>query len=219
MKSIARKVAVLGMLCFFGYTSQAQSHVEIPTEVFAGHEKLQHEYFFFSSMDQQRKWGIFSTARFIVDYQDSEFNPENSSFINSLITYNFTPNWGIAGGAFYADRDVAPTLAGSYTYLNQEASLFINLFPSRHFREDEDDLELFGFLIYKPKITETLSFFTQFTFSTVMEADLENHLFSYQQLRLGLGIRDWLQTGLGVNIEPESFSTENIGIFIRKELK
>ncbi|MBV6647005.1 MAG: hypothetical protein KI790_16225 [Cyclobacteriaceae bacterium] len=151
-----------------------------------------------------------------------DIQPRHRIFINSLITYNFTPNWGIAGGAFYADRDFAPTLAGSYTYFNQDGSLFINLFPSWHFRDGEDDLELFGFLIYKPKINETLSFFTQFTFSTVMEVDFENHLFSYQQLRVGLGIKDWFQTGLGVNIEhfgPESFSTENIGIFIRKELK
>ena len=192
---------------------------QVPVEVLVGHEQIQHEFFFFKDLDKKQKLNLFSMARFAVDYEDANLN---SSFISSQVTYNLTPRWGISAGANYAEQDVAPLVALSYTYINEKGDFFINLFPMV-FAQQRPDYELFGMAFYAPQLNEKWSFFSQLFFGTNVNHQFNRHQFSYQQLRVGLGLKDWFQFGLGLDQNMigsgEGYTySNNIGLFIRKEL-
>ena len=193
---------------------------QIPVEVFVGHEQVQHEFFFFKDIDKKQKWNLFSMGRFAVDYENSALN---SSFISSQITYNLTPSWGVSSGALYAEGMAAPILAVSYTYMSKDGTFFINLFPTLIIQE-EWQYELFGLAFFTPKINPKLNLFSQLIFGTTINNRLNEHLFSYQQIRLGLDLVGYFQFGLALDQNilgseglAESY-TNNIGLIIRKEL-
>ena len=204
---------IIGFLLIFPTIGKAQ----IPVEVFVGHEQVQHEFFFFKDLDTNSRVNLFSMARFAVDYREPAFN---SSFISSQLTYNFTPNWGLSGGAIYGDGVFAPIVAISYTYFTPKGDFFINLFPTLIIQA-QPQVELFGMIGYTPQLTKTLSLFTQVMFGTTFNARFSEHLFSYQQVRLGLGFKDWFQAGIGVDLNflgNEWLPATNIGVFLRKVL-
>lgn len=61
--------------------------------------------------------------------------------------------------------------------------------------------------------------FNQLAFEPLFSS--KEHIYSYQQIRVGLDYKELLQFGLGINLEQTSrnFETgQNIGVFIRKEL-
>ena len=195
-------------------------NAQIPVEVMVGHNQVQHEFFFFKDIDTSGKFDLFSTARFIVDYEESAFN---ASAINSQITYNFTESWGISTGGFFSDGDFSPLLALSYTFLNKKGDLVMNIFPTVLYNTSTKNIEyeMFGFLIYAPQINDQFSLFFQTIFGFTFNNDLSEHLSSYQQLRLGIGFRDWFQTGIGVDqylFGADYIYANNIGVFIRKQL-
>lgn len=192
---------------------------QIPVEMLAGHEQIQHEFFFFKDLDTTHTWNLFSQARFAVDYD----NPDrNTAFISSQVTYNLTRSWGISGGAIYADKEADPILALSYTYFNKKGDLFFNLFPTWIIKE-QSEFELFGIGAYTPRINNNWNGFSQVIFGTILNNRWNEHLLSYQQFRLGL---DWVgkfQFGIGLDqqfssLEGSTEYTYNLGPFIRKEL-
>jgi len=190
---------------------------QIPVEILAGNNRLQHEFFFFKDLDNKHKFNLFSMARFAVDYEDETLN---SSFMSSQITYNLSKSWGISGGGLYAENNFNPLLAVSYTYFNKKGDLFINIFPTAIFNE-EVEFEMFGLFFYTPKISKKFNLFSQLIFGTTVNNHFEEHIFSYQQIRLGLDYKKLFQFGLG--IDQNFFGTDleynnNIGFFIRKEL-
>ncbi len=159
-------------------------------------------------------------GRFAVDYEDSQ---RNSSFISSQVTYNFTTSWGLSSGAIYSEGDFAPILAVSYVYTNQSGNLFINLFPTWIIR-DKAEYELFGLVFFTPKLNDKLNLFSQLIFGSIMNHRLNEHLFSYQQVRLGVDLVGKFQGGFGLDqniiggsAEVPSNYTYNLGIFLRKE--
>jgi hypothetical protein len=189
---------------------------QIPVEAFFGNRQFQHEFFFFKDMDSQQRVNLFSMARFSADYDTEVFN---TSLMSSQITYNLNSNWGISGGAVVANNSFSPIVAISYSYFNDAQDLFVNIFPTAIIK-DKPEYELFGLAMYRPQITEDISLFTQLLFGTTMNNTLQEHVFSYQQLRIGIGVRDWFQVGIGIdqNQFGEKFDYENnIGLFIRKE--
>lgn len=193
---------------------------QTPVEVFVGHEQVQHEFFFFKDIDKKAKWSLFSMGRFAVDYEDETLN---SSFISSQVTYNLNTTWGISTGGIYSEGDFAPILAVSYVYTNKSGTLFINLFPTWIIRE-KAEYEMFGLAFFTPKISDKLNLFSQLIFGTTMNNRFNEHIFSYQQIRLGLDLVGKFQFGmafdqntLGTGELPNSYSN-NAGLFIRKEL-
>ena len=196
-----------------------QLKAQIPVEVFVGHEQIQHEFFFFKDFNEKAKWNLFSMGRFAVDYEDESLN---SSFLSSQATYNVSDKWGISGGGIYSEGDFAPILAVSYTYINESGNFFINLFPTWIVRESAQ-YEMFGLVFFTPRINDKLNLFSQVIFGTTMNNRLNEHVFSYQQFRLGLDIVGKFQFGLafdqnvlGTGELPGSYSN-NAGLFIRKE--
>lgn len=168
---------------------------QIPVEVFAGHEQVQHEFFFFEDIDKKAKWNLFSVGRFAVDYQDEALN---SSFISSQATYNLSKSWGISTGGIYSEGDFAPIVAVSYIYANEAGTFFINLFPTWIIRE-KAEYEMFGLAFFTPKINDKLNLFSQLIFGTTMNNRFNEHVFSYQQIRLGLDLVGKFQFGFALD--------------------
>ncbi|MDX2306174.1 MAG: hypothetical protein NW226_25420 [Microscillaceae bacterium] len=192
---------------------------QIPAEVFVGHKQTQHEFFFFKDLDSARRFSVFSFARFAVDYKDRHLN---SSFISSQVTYNLTPRWGITAGGNYSGLDFNPIVAISYLYVNEKGDFFINLFPQMIISENPV-YELFGLAFYTPKISEKWSLFSQLIFGSSINDKFNQHLLSYQQVRLGLGYKNLFQFGIGIDQSQIGAAktltySNNIGVFIRKEL-
>lgn len=190
---------------------------QIPVEVLVGNNQVQHEFFFFKDLDSEHKFNLFSMARFAVDYESNDLN---SSFVSSQLTYNFNESWGVSSGGLFVENLFSPILALSYVYFNEKGDLFVNLFPTAIYNEGVD-FELFGLFFYTPKLTEKFSLFSQVIFGTTVNAKFNEHLFSYQQIRIGLGYKDKFQFGLGLDqnfLGSDFISANNIGIFIRKEL-
>jgi hypothetical protein len=192
---------------------------QIPVEVLVGHRQTQHEFFFFKDIDSTNKFNLFSIANFAVDYKDLS---RNSSSISSQLTYNLNQNWGISSGALFNGKEFSPLVAVSYQYGNKKGDFYMNLFPTMILKE-KPEFELFGLLFYAPKLTDKWSIFSQLIFGTIVSNKFNRHLFSYQQIRLGLGYKNLFQFGIGFdhniigNGKGENY-TNNIGIFIRKEL-
>ena len=193
---------------------------QIPVEVFAGHEQLQHEFFFFKDIDNKAKWNLFSIGRFAVDYEDETLN---SSFISSQLTFNINSSWGISGGGIYSEGDFAPILAISYVYTNKSGNLFVNLFPTWIIRS-KAEFEMFGLVFFTPRINDKFNVFSQLIFGTTINNRFDEHVFSYQQVRLGLDRINKFQFGFAIDQNmagtgelPGSYGN-NIGLFIRKEL-
>ena len=193
---------------------------QTPVEVFVGHEQVQHEFFFFKDIDEKAKWNLFSVGRFAVDYKDEALN---SSFISSQATYNFNSRWGISTGGIYSEGDFAPILAVSYIYTNPSGNLFVNLFLTWIIRE-KAEYEMFGLAFFTPRINDKLNLFSQLIFGTTINNRFNEHVFSYQQIRLGLDLVGKFQFGLALDQNvfstgelPNSYAN-NAGLFIRKEL-
>lgn len=192
---------------------------QVPVEVFAGHKQLQHEFFFFKDLDQEQNWNLFSMARFGVDYENDKFN---TAFISSQLTYNLDDAWGVSGGGIFADTDFAPILAISYVYSNEKDDFFLNVFPTWIMKENAE-YEMFGMVFYTPKLRDKLNLFSQLIFGTTLDHRLREHVFSYQQLRLGVDWAGFAQLGFAMDQNVlgggESISySNNLGVFIRKEL-
>ncbi|MEM9981503.1 MAG: hypothetical protein AAF734_03335, partial [Bacteroidota bacterium] len=146
----------------------------------------------------------------------------NSAFISSQLTYNITPNWGISGGAVSANGAFNPMVAISYTYFNEKGDFLLNLFPTLHLK-DKNEYELSGMLLYTPKLTEKYSLFTQVFFGTSYNEQLNEHLFSFSQFRVGIGFKKYFQVGVGydqtfIGQGETSMSFDNVGVFLRVEL-
>lgn len=202
------------LLSLVHFSSIGQS--QIPVTVMAGQNQFQHDFFFFKDFDKQRKFNIFTMGQFAVDYDQAAFN---SSSISSQITYNLTPFLGISGGATFANQQFRPLVALSLSYMNKKKDLLINVFPSLIIK-DTPEYEMFGLLLYTPKLSERFSLFTQVMFNTTMDEKWSQHLFSFQQIRIGVGYRDWFQVGVGIDqnfVGPEYTQSHNIGVFLRKQ--
>jgi len=206
----------MGLLMFYLLFIQSVK-AQIPVEVFIGNNQAQHEFFFFKDLGQNHKVNLFSMARFAVNYEDETLN---TSMVSSQLTYNFTKNWGISTGGLFTEPTFSPLLAISYVYFNPKGDLFLNFFPTVYF-QDNLEFELFGLFFYTPKLSEKWSLFSQVIFGTAVNQQFDQHVFSYQQIRLGLGYKKSFQFGVGIdqNFFGNSWMyAENIGLFIRKEL-
>jgi len=192
---------------------------QIPVEVFAGHEGVQHEFFFFKNIDPKERVSLFSMARFSVGYNNELLN---SSFISSQATYNITPSWGLSAGGIYTVQDFAPIVALSYTYISPKQDFLLNLFPT-YIAKAQAEYEMFGLAIYTPKLTEKWDLFVQAIFGTSVNNRFNAHVFSYQQLRLGLDYKKVFQFGLGfdqfiIGQQEGRQYANNAGLFIRTVL-
>lgn len=189
---------------------------QIPVQVFAGNQATEFNFMWHGAIDEQQRVSLFNFTFFETDYDRRE---NNIYEIYQIVIYNLSDQWGLAGGGRFAADEFIPELALSFQV--ERSDLYMNLFPSVRYTSSLEEIgySLFGMVIYTPAIKEKWSLFNQVIFESLL--DKCGHLFSYQQIRLGLGYKSVFQFGLGVNLSQTgvAFSnSSNLGLFLRKEL-
>lgn len=189
---------------------------QVPTQVFAGHEATEFNFMWNGYLDKKEKFTLFNFTFFETDYNEQS---NNTYEIYQVIIYNLNKKWGVAGGGRFIANEFISEAALSFQAFGKD--LYLNLFPSVRYTPslEEAGYSVFGMVIYTPKLNDKWSFFNQVIFEPLFNN--EGHVFSYQQLRIGLGYRSAFQFGLGANLSQvgDSFENEtNLGVFVRKEL-
>lgn len=189
---------------------------QIPVQLFAAHRGVEYNFFWFKNIGQQQKVTLFNFTYVYVDYRN---RADNVAEVFQVATFNFNKSWGLSGGGSYAGGGFVPQVALSYQ--RSRGAWYINFFPSVQYNTSDRWLEygLFGLLFYQPPINPTWKGFGQLAFEPSFNK--RGHLFSYQQLRVGLNYKQLFQFGIGANLEQDGprFSwRHNYGIFVRKEL-
>lgn len=190
---------------------------QLPIQVFAGNKAIEYNFFWENAIDENEKISLFNFTYFTIDYKAKD---NNNYEIYQIVTYNLTRNWGIATGGRFSNGVFVPQVALSYQVETKD--LYLNLFPSVQLRNDIQQMgySLFGLLFYTPKINPTWRMFNQLAFEPLFSS--QGHVYSYQQIRLGLDYKEMFQFGFGVNLEQVGANLEtlqNFGFFVRKELR
>lgn len=191
------------------------SFAQLPVQVFGGSKAIEYNFLWYKDIDQNGRVSLFNFTFFTIDYQDQS---KNTYEIYQVATYNFTKNWGLASGGRFTNGRFAPQMAVSYQL--EKKDLYINIFPTVQYLSSQQPIgySLFGLLFYKPKINDAWKMFNQLTFEPLFDSN--EHIYSYQQIRVGLEYKELFQFGLGLNLEQagRNFETkQNFGVFIRKE--
>lgn len=188
---------------------------QIPVQIFSGHNATEYNFMWDGDLDSAGRVNLFNFTFFNLDYE----SPENHAYeIYQVATYNFTPNWGLAGGGRFTFGRFSPQLAVSYQL--QQEDLYLNLFPTVQILPETGRVgySMFGILFYQPRINDTWNLFTQITIEPLF--DNQGHIYSYQQFRFGLSVRGLFQFGIGANLDQSGHQfdiSQNYGLFLRKE--
>lgn len=210
---VVRRTA-FALLCTFYAAHSAQA--QLPAEVFAGHRATDFNFMWFKDLDKKAKISLFNFTFFSVDYKDKT---RNTSEIYQVGTYNLTEKWGIAAGGRYVKTEFIPQVAVSYQVTTKY--LYINLFPAVQysFQSKAWLYSMFSLAFYEPPINNKWKFYSMLILEPTFSG--QQHLFSYQQIRVGLTWDKNFQFGLGLNLDQVGVrfkNTTNAGVFIRKEL-
>jgi hypothetical protein len=209
------------MLVFLFLTSGYQPLLaQLAPQLFGGHRAAEYNFLWFKEVDKKGKLSLFNYTTFTVNYASKA---NNAYEIYQVGIFNLNKTWGIAGGGRFISNEFIPLIALSFQQVGKD--WYFNLFPSAQLTTSAEEpfrqkmsYSLFGLLFYKPKLNDTWKMFNQLSFEPLLSA--EQHLYSYQQIRVGLQYNERFQFGLGANLEQlgKDFSfRQNYGLFLRKE--
>jgi hypothetical protein len=193
---------------------------QLAPQLFGGHQAVEYNFLWFKEVDKKGKLSLFNYTTFTVNYASKA---NNAYEIYQVGILNLNKTWGIAGGGRFIGNAFIPLVALSFQQVSK--NLYFNLFPSAQLTTSGEEplgqkmsYSLFGLLFYKPKLNDTWKMFNQLSFEPLFNA--AQHLYSYQQIRVGLQYNECFQFGLGANLEQlgKDFTfRQNYGLFLRKE--
>lgn len=191
-------------------------NAQIQVQSLVGHTGIEFNTLIQRDVSANHKLSYFGFTDFTIDYENKKYN---SYDIFQVLNYELYNNIGASVGGSFTEGEFMPQ-AGLY-WSFEKNSFQADLIPSLGytFSSREIDFGLFGFLLYRPAINNKWNFYSQFVFESTF--NLDQHAFSYQQLRIGFEYKYHIQFGLGVNLEEyesDFFVNHNIGVFFSKEL-
>jgi len=227
-------MAVLVSVLFFTVQASSQEAPEptdppplqIPLELAVGEERIQHEFFFFAPLTTDNEVSVFTLGRFAHDWDDPA---QNQSLLSTQLIWNTTSWLGLATGANTSGTQVSPLLAVSLLAATSDGTAYVNLFPTLFYHPntlpgmEQWSAELFAMAAWTPSFTETWGLFTQVMGGIGTPVSLDEHLYSYTQLRIGLDYARTWQFGFALDQElygsgEELGYTDNIGLFVRRPI-
>lgn len=213
IKSMKQLVVV--MVFFFSIIQTLTA--QMPVQLFAGDKSIEYQMMWLKNVDAKQKFSLFNFTYFNIDYKTQR---NNTYEIYQVGTYSLTKNIGIAGGGRFFNSQFTPLLAVSYQAAIKD--FYISAFPSVQYSltEKKTYYSLFCIAIYNPAINKTWGLYNQLFFEPMF--DSRHHVFSYQQIRVGLDYKKKFQFGIGANMTQAGKSLNyigNYGLFVRKDLQ
>jgi len=192
---------------FFG---QAQI---IPVEIMIGNEEYRYQHFFGKKIKQDSHFGFFHTHS-MYHFFDEAKSLELMS--QSYLTYELHRSVKAAIGTFYATvPGFKPSGAIQFTLIRDH---FFLLAVPRIDITSNPSYEVMTLMEYRPPIIGKLNLYSRL--QLLANYDHYKHNRSYQNLRIGIGIR-FTQLGIAFNIDEygSELKTETSwGVFLRHEL-
>lgn len=203
------------MIGFFSIVESVMA--QMPVQLFAGDKSIEYQFMWLKNLDTKQKFSLFNLSYFNVDYKKQA---NNTYEIYQVGTYNFTKNIGIAGGGRFFNNQFTPLVALSYQGMARD--FYITAFPSVQYALADKTIyySLFGLAVYNPALNKTWGIYSQILFEPLFKK--REHVFSYQQLRIGLDFKKQFQFGLASNLTQSGKSFiygGNYGVFVRKDLQ
>ena len=201
----------LFVVLLFGNMANGQS-----AEYYAGHERTGVDIMWFRNFlnktDEKTPFLFFSRNRASIDYHAS---PAAFGSTNA-ISYNFKNGMGMVGVASFLNNGFTPK-AGIQFYRQKNDWMFFGWFVSD--LEKEGNLDVFGMLRYRPKLSDNWRGFAQVEVFPVLTPATGNWNLT-QRIRLGINYHR-LATGFALDLNQQGkqnwIKTSNAGGFLRYE--
>lgn len=188
----------------------------VSVETFAGNRYLNFQMIVAKPFAPGSRFSFFNVTNFNGSYQNEM--RKNEFLTQALINYRVVGGLSLAGGAtLNYMTGFRPTVGLQYTIANREWLLV--LLPRVDLRDD-NNLEGFALLEYKPRLSETLGLYSRVQGLYNHNTRQEFHDRSYLYARLGLTYRQYA-FGVGANFDqygPFRVATSSFGAFVRAEL-
>ncbi len=188
----------------------------VSVETFAGNRYLNFQMIVAKPFAPGSRFSFFNVTNFNGSYQNEL--RKNEFLTQALINYRVVGGLSLAGGAtLNYMTGFRPTAGLQYTAANREWLLV--LLPRVDLRDD-NNLEGFALLEYKPRLSETLGLYSRVQGLYNHNTRQEFHDRSYLYARVGLTYRQYA-FGVGANVDqygPFRVATSSYGAFIRADL-
>jgi len=189
-----------------GEVEQAVADESTPTmvqaEVVGMADRLQHEFFLNAPLDAAGRLGLFTFGRFAIQQEG-----QASVFASTQAIVNLTPGVGVALGGQATEFGGGPSAALSLLWVDPSGRSYVNVFPTVLWDPagagaDAWSLEWFVVAASTPRLSARLDGFVQVVAGVGTPLALDEHLYSYGQLRLGLSVRGWMG---GLAVDGDAF--------------
>ncbi len=188
----------------------------VSVETFAGNKYLNFQMIVTKPFAPGSRFSFFNVTNFNGSYQNE--GRKNEFLTQALVNYRVAGGLSLAAGAtLNYMTGFRPTAGLQYTVANREWLLV--LLPRIDLRDD-NNLEGFALLEYKPRLSETLGLYSRLQGLYNYNTRQEFHDRSYLYARLGLTYRHYA-FGVGANFDqygPFRVATSSFGAFVRAEL-
>lgn len=158
------------------------------------------------------RWGFFHQSTLTAAYSGEE---QDDLAMQQLLFFEPVKGFRLTGGAFYGGPGCNPT--AGMQYVNGGRALFILVSPRVNI-ESELSFSVFSIVRYKPAVARNARLYLGMQALNTFDAN--NHIDSYQWLRVGLDLMG-TQAGVAVNFDefgPHPDLQLSVGLFIRREI-
>jgi hypothetical protein len=224
MTTLFTAVSLTGLLLVSGTLAGQPPHAgpvgppnpPVSVETFVGDRYLNFQLIVAKPFEPGSRVSFFNVTNFNGSYQNE---PRKNEFLTqALLNYRLVGGLSVAGGAtLNYVTGFRPTAGLQYTLANRQWLLV--LLPRMDLRDD-NNLEGFALLEYKPRLTKTLGLYSRLQGLYNYNTRQEYHDRSYLYARLGLTYQHYA-FGFGANFDqygPFRAAASTYGAFIRAEL-
>lgn len=199
-----------------GPPGDRQPNPPVSVETFAGDRYLNFQMIVTKPFSSASRFSFFNVTNFNGSYQNDL--RKNEFLTQALVNYRLFKGVSVAAGAtLNYMTGFRPTAGLQYLFANRQ--WLVVVLPRIDLRDD-NNLETFALLEYKPPINQTLGLYTRVQGLYNQNTRQDFHDRSYLYTRVGITYRQFT-LGVGANYDrygPFQVSTAAYGAFLRAEL-
>lgn len=191
---------------------QRASGQAMPLELAAGHRYATVNFVISKGITHTSKFGFFHQHTLTAAYEDGT---QDDLAMQNLLYFEPLDGFRLTGGAFYGKPGFNAT--AGMQYVKGGRTFFILLSPRVNI-ESDPSFSVFSILRYNPAIAGTTKLYL--SMQALNTFDTEQHIKSYQWLRVGLDVNG-TQFGPAVNLDefgPNPSVRFTLGAFVRRAI-